>query len=108
MQWDNGFSGFQPVDGLLLSIYNIVLVTIYLTYISVYDKDVKYSLKKEDENLLPYKMSEFYAFSRSQQTKKGFLTRIFSMNLYAIVTALVIHFIYTFSFGSGMLGHDGK
>jgi hypothetical protein len=66
MQWDNGFSGFQPVDGLLLSIYNIVLVTIYLTYISVYDKDVKYSLKKEDENYLPYKMSELYAFSRSE------------------------------------------
>ena len=64
MQWDNGFSGFQPVDGLLLSLYNIALVTIYLSYTSVFDNDVKYSLKKEDENLLPYKMSELYAFSR--------------------------------------------
>jgi phospholipid-translocating ATPase len=44
MQWQNGFSGFQPVDGLLLSLYDIVMVTIYLTYTSVFDNDVEYSL----------------------------------------------------------------
>ena len=54
MQWQNGFSGFTPVDGLMFSLYDVAMTTIFMTVSSIFDHDLSYSA---DEKSLPYSMS---------------------------------------------------
>ena len=61
MQWYNGFSGFTPIDGLMFSLYDVALTTIFFTISSIFDHDLSYSA---DEKTLPYTMSSLFAFSR--------------------------------------------
>lgn len=104
MQWQNGFSGFTPVDGLMFSLYDVAMTTIFMTVSSIFDHDLSYSA---DEKSLPYSMSSLFIFSRKNQSRKKFLLNAFLMNIYALICGVVIFYVYYFGQSRGILNHRG-
>lgn len=64
MQFENGFSGQQPVDGLLLSLYNVTMTVWFMFGQSYLDQDVSNRKYGRDESKMPFTMSEAYVYGR--------------------------------------------
>lgn len=102
LQWVNGFSGYQAVEGIMHIFFNIFMTTIFNFMVSVYDQDVsfeKYS-EPEQEKKMPVPMPELYAFCRLQCDRKRFLLRMVIYDIYAIICGFGIFLIFYFSQGA--------
>lgn len=102
LQWVNGFSGFQAVEGVMHIFFNIFMTTLFNFFVSVYDQDVSYeqygTLEQEKELKVP--MSERYAFGRLMCNRKRFVLRMFFYNMYALITGFGIFLIFYYSQGA--------
>ena len=102
LQWVNGFSGFQAVEGLMHIFFNILMTTFFNFIVSVYDQDVsfeKYGTIEKEKNL-PVPMAEMYAFSRLQCDRKRFVFRMLLFDLYALITGFGIFLLFYYSQGA--------
>jgi len=106
MQWENGYSGQQPVDGLLLSLYNVTMTVWFMFGMSYLDQDVSFLKYGRDESKMPFTMSELYVFSRDYQGRRRFFWTIFWKDVYSLFAGIVIY--YVFYFGQGAMGFAGK
>lgn len=106
MQFENGFSGQQPVDGLLLSLYNVTMTVWFLFGQSYLDQDVSNRKYGRDESKMPYTMSEAYIYGRTYQARWGFCKLILWKDAYSILCGFFIY--YSFVFGQGAMGFAGK
>jgi magnesium-transporting ATPase (P-type) len=106
MQFENGFSGQQPVDGLLLSLYNVTMTVWFMFGCSYLDQDVSNRKYGRDESKMPYTMSEAYIYGRTYQSRIGFCKLILWKDAYSLICGFIIY--YAFYFGQGSMGFAGK
>lgn len=106
MQWENGYSGQQPVEGLLLALYNVTMTVWFMFGMSYLDQDVSRRKYDHDESAMPYKMSECYIYSRNYQSRKRFYWTIVIKDAYSIFCGAAIYYI--FYYGQGPMGYAGK
>jgi len=96
MQWENGYSGQQPVEGLLLALYNVTMTVWFMFGMSYLDQDVSRRKYDHDESKLPYKMSECYIYGRNYQSRKRFYWTIVIKDAYSIFCGAAIYYIFYF------------
>jgi len=113
MQFTNGYSGIQPVDNLLISFFNILMTNWFVLFWSIYDQDVsfsKYGTTNKDgsseEEKLPFKLSEYYAYCREFMNRQRFVKMIILTDIYSVVCGFIIFFVYYY--GEGVLGAEGE
>lgn len=105
LQFGNGFSGHQPVEGFLLSLYPVSLTTIMLGMMLMLDQDVSLTKYSESEEKMPFKLSKLYAWQREQQSRKRFYTTIVARDIYSIISGFII--FYVFYFSQGIMNRQG-
>ena len=107
MQFTNGFSGIQPVDNLLIALYNVLMTNWYVLAWSIYDQDVsfrKYGTEESEKNL-PYNLSDFYAYCRDFMNRNRFVQMIILVDIYSLICGFVIFFVYYFA--EGVMAENG-
>jgi magnesium-transporting ATPase (P-type) len=101
IQWENGYSGHQPVEGLMHALFNILLTVWFQLEQSIFDQDVsrvKYGEVEKEANM-PYSMSALFAYSRSLCNRKRFLITIGCFDAYSLVVGAIIFYVFFFSQG---------
>jgi phospholipid-transporting ATPase len=68
--FENGWSGDQPVDNLMMALYNVTFTVWFIVFQSVYDQDVSFSQYgnpdkvETSEKGLSFHMSDLYVYTR--------------------------------------------
>lgn len=99
-QFGNGFSGHQPVEGILLSLFNVTMTVWFMFGQSYLDQDVSYVKYGRDESKMPFSLSELYVYSREYQSRKKFYWTVFWKDLYSVVAGVMIFVIFYYSQGT--------
>ena len=101
-QWFNGFSAFQPVEGMMHICFNILNTTFLNFFVCIYDQDVsfeKYGTLEKEKNM-PVSMNEWVRYGRTMCDRKRFVFRVLLMDLYALISGFGICLIFFFSSGT--------
>lgn len=96
----NGWSGVESVDGVMMSLYNVCMTTLYLAWWTAGDYDIDQSKYKYSEQGLCFKMAELYSLHRKEMSE--FIKRQFIVMGWCYVVGLV-HF-YNYYFLEGYYG----
>ena len=108
MQFTNGYSGIQPQDNLLISLFNVLCTNWFVLMWSIYDQDVSFTKygKEKTEKDMPFKMYNFYAYCRDFMEKNHFVKMIIIVDIYSLIVGFTIFFV--FYFGEGIMNTDGS
>ena len=107
-QWVNGFSAFQPVEGLMHVLFNILMTTFMNFFVCIYDQDVSFekygTLEKEKD--MPVSINEWIRYSRIMCDRKRFIFKVIIMDVYALISGFGIFLIFYFS--QGIMNKKGQ
>jgi len=101
--FENGWSGDQPVDNLMMALFNVTFTVWFIVFQSVFDQDVSFANNgnpdsdETSEKKLNFHMSDLYVYTRFQLSKKKFVRLVVAYDLYALLTGVILYYIFFFS-----------
>lgn len=111
--FENGWSGDQPVDSILISLYNVLMTTWFIAWASVWDQDTSLRMygnpdvKEKSEAMLRRDyMADLYTYTRFQLRQKKFSRLVVGYDSYAFLTGVVIFYIFYYS--EGIMNVEGQ
>ena len=99
LQWVNGYSGFQAVEGIMHIFFNIFMTVFFNFFVAVFDQDVSFEKygTEEKEKKLVVSMSERYAWGRGQVNRWRFIIKMLIFDVYALIVGFGIFLIFYFA-----------
>lgn len=101
LQWVNGFSGFQAVEGVMHIAFNTLMTIFFNFMVCVYDQDVsriKYGTIEKEKDL-SVSMAEHFKYRRVECDRKRFIFKMLIWDVYALACGFGIFLIFYFSQG---------
>jgi len=105
--FENGWSGDQPVDNLMMALYNITFTLWFIVFQGVYDQDVSFAnngnpdKEETSEKGLSFNMSDLYVYTRFQLSGKKFTRLVVAYDFYALLTGFILYYIFALCSGIG-------
>jgi magnesium-transporting ATPase (P-type) len=112
--FENGWSGDQPVDNLMMALYNVTFTVWFIVFQSVYDQDVSFAnngnpdKEETSEKGLSFHMSDLYVYTRYQLSMKKFTFLVIGYDIYALFTGWALYYIFYYSSAPGVMNAEGQ